>query len=349
MSGNGHRSFTLEELAEALGARLDGDGSLEIVGLGSLATAAAGELSHLSSPAYRDQLARTSASAVILNDRDRPLWHGPALIADNPYLAFARATQLFARLPALAAGVDAGVRVDASARISDDARIGPGVCIGANVRIGAQARIYANVVIGDDCDIGEGCLVMPNAVLYSDVVLGARCVVHSGAIIGADGFGFTPDEGGKLQAIAQLGGVRIGADCSIGACTSIDRGALDDTVIEDGVKIDNQVQIGHNCRIGAHSVICGCVGIVGSTRIGRHCVLAGGVGVGGDRPIEICDQVVVSGMTHVSASIREPGIYSGGVLHSPNRQWKKNAIRFGRLDELHRRVAQLERALLQRD
>jgi UDP-3-O-[3-hydroxymyristoyl] glucosamine N-acyltransferase len=189
---------------------------------------------------------------------------------------------------------------------------------------------------------------MPNVVLYRAVRLGRRCIVHSGAVIGADGFGFTAAEDGHLEAIAQLGGVNVGDDVSIGACTSIDRGALDDTVIEEGVKIDNQVQIGHNCHIGAHSVVCGCVGIVGSTRIGRHCVLAGGVGIGGDRPIELCDRVVVSGMTHVSASIAEPGIYSGGVLHSRNRQWKKNALRFGRLDELHRRVAALERALKQR-
>jgi UDP-3-O-[3-hydroxymyristoyl] glucosamine N-acyltransferase len=135
---------------------------------------------------------------------------------------------------------------------------------------------------------------------------------------------------------------------SIGACTSIDRGAMDDTVIDDGVKIDNQVQIGHNCRIGEHTVICGCVGIVGSTRIGRHCVLAGGVGIGGDGPIELCDGVVVSGMTHVSSSIDRPGIYSGGILHGGSRQWKRNALRFQRLDELHRRVARLERQLAER-
>jgi UDP-3-O-[3-hydroxymyristoyl] glucosamine N-acyltransferase len=190
---------------------------------------------------------------------------------------------------------------------------------------------------------------MPNVVLYQDVRIGPRTLVHSGAVIGADGFGFTPDEQMHLQAVAQVGGVSIGADVSIGACTSIDRGAIEDTVIEDGVKIDNQVQIGHNCHIGAHSVICGCVGIVGSTRIGRHCVLAGGVGVGGDGPIEICDRVVVSGMTHVSSSIVEPGIYSGGVIHNVSQAWKKNALRFQKLDELSRRVKALEKKLLDED
>lgn len=336
-------NFTLRHLAEALSARLVGDAALSITGLGSLATAGPGELSHLSSPAYRDQLATSRASAVILAAKDLPLWSGPALVVANPYLAFARASQLFADLPELGAGVHPHAAVDPTAELADGVRVGPGAWVGAHARIGAGTRIYANAVVGEDCVVGEQCLLMANSVLYRRVILGARCTVHSGAVIGADGFGYTPAEDGHLEAIAQLGGVRIGTDVSIGACTSIDRGALDDTVIEDGVKIDNQVQIGHNCQIGAHSVICGCVGIVGSTRIGRHCVLAGGVGVGGDRPIELCDQVVVSGMTHVSASITEPGIYSGGVLHSANLQWKKNALRFNRLDELNRRVARLER------
>jgi UDP-3-O-[3-hydroxymyristoyl] glucosamine N-acyltransferase len=235
--------------------------------------------------------------------------------------------------------------VDATAEVADGVRIGPGVVIGPRCRIGAGTRLYANVAIGEDCLLGDDTVIMPNVVLYPGVTLGERCIVHSGSVIGADGFGFTPGEGGRLETIAQIGGVVIGADVSIGACTTIDRGAIDDTVIDEGVKIDNQVQIGHNCHIGAHSVICGCVGIVGSTRIGRHCVLAGGVGVGGDRPIEIADRVVVSGMTHVSSSISEPGVYSGGVLHAPNLAWKKNALRFGRLDELYRRVARLERVL----
>lgn len=344
MTRSAQPTLTLAQIGEAVGARLVGDGATVIGGLASLASAGAGQLSHLSSPAYRDQLATTRASAVILAERDAGLWSGAALITANPYLAFARASQLFARVPDLAEGVDPTARVDASAVLEPGVRIGPGVSIGPRSRIGAGCRIYANAVIAEDCVVDEDSLLMANCVLYRDVRLGARCVVHSGAVIGADGFGFTPAEDGRLQAIAQLGAVTVGADVSIGACTSIDRGALEDTVIEDGVKIDNQVQIGHNCRIGAHSVICGCVGIVGSTRIGRHCVLAGGVGVGGDRPIELCDQVVVSGMTHVSSSIDVPGIYSGGVLHSPNLKWKKNALRFNRLDELHRRVARMERS-----
>ncbi len=346
---NREATFTLGELAERLSARLVGDPGLKITGLGSLASAGPADLSHLSSATYRDQLAGTRAGAVILTERDLADRDGAALVVGNPYLTYARATQLFARVPELAAGVHPSAVVAGSAEVAPGARIGAGVVVGEDTRIGEDARIYPNAVVGAGCEVGDGCLIMANAVLYDRVRLGPRCTIHSGAVIGSDGFGFTPAEDGRLEAIAQLGGVTIGADVSIGACSAIDRGALDDTVIEDGVKIDNQVQIGHNCRIGAHSVICGCVGIVGSTRIGRHVVLAGGVGVGGDGPIEICDRAVVSGMTHVSASITEPGIYSGGVLHGPSRRWKRNALRFNRLDELNRRVAQLEKALGRRE
>jgi UDP-3-O-[3-hydroxymyristoyl] glucosamine N-acyltransferase len=338
-------SFTLSDLASRLSARLVGDPGIVIQGIASLRNAGPNDLSHLSSPSYRSQLAGTRAAAVILRQTDLDIWERPALVVNNPYLAFARASQLFARVPGLDVGVHASAHIDPSARLGEGVRIGPGVAVGAGAVIGARVRLYANAVVGEACEVGEDSMLMPNAALYAGVILGARCVIHSGAVIGADGFGFTPDERGHLVAVAQLGGVRIGDDVSVGACTSIDRGALDDTIIEDGVKIDNQVQIGHNCHIGAHTVICGCVGIVGSTRIGRHCVLAGGVGIGGGAPIELCDRVVVSGMTHVSASIDEPGVYSGGVLHGHNRQWKKNALRFQRLDDMHRRLARLERSL----
>ncbi|MGA0840902.1 MAG: UDP-3-O-(3-hydroxymyristoyl)glucosamine N-acyltransferase, partial [Pseudomonadales bacterium] len=235
--------------------------------------------------------------------------------------------------------------VDATAEIAASAILAEGVVVGPRVRIGRRVRLHAHVVIGADCVLDEDVELMPHVVLYPGVRIGARTIVHAGAVLGSDGFGFAPDELGRLEPIAQLGGLSIGADVRIGASTTIDRGALGDTVIGEGVKIDNQVQIGHNCQIGAHTVICGCVGIVGSTTIGRHCVLAGGVGVGGDGPITICDRVVVSGMTHVSASIDTPGVYSGGVLHGPSRRWKRNALRFNELDALARRVAGLERQL----
>ncbi|MGE0625486.1 MAG: UDP-3-O-(3-hydroxymyristoyl)glucosamine N-acyltransferase [Pseudomonadales bacterium] len=342
MTGAG-RSFTLEELAGLVGAEVSGDGTRVIRGLGSLEGAGEGDISHLSSAAYRHLLATTRAGAIILAPEDASRWGGDKLVTPKPYLAFARVSQLFAREPLLNAGVHPDAHVAASARVDASAAIGPGVVIGERTRIGANVRIHANTVVGEDCELAADVQLMANVVLYADVRIGERSIVHSGAVLGADGFGYTPDERGVLVTIAQLGGVQIGADVSIGAATTIDRGAIDDTVIGDGVKIDNQVQIGHNVQVGKHSVICGCVGIVGSTRIGAHVVLAGGVGVGGDGPIEICDRVVVSGMTHVSASISEPGIYSGGVIHSPTRQWKRNALRLLRLDDLFRRVARLER------
>ncbi len=337
--------FTLAQLAERVHGKVAGDPGTLISGLGSLETAQPGEISHLSSPTYRRYLRTTRASAVILNEEDAAAWAGVALVVSNPYLAFARISQLFARRPSVTPGIDPAARIAPDAVVEESACISAGVIVGPGSRVGARVRLFGNVVIGENCTLAEDVVLMPNVVLYTDVRIGARTVVHSGAVIGADGFGYAPDEQMQLEAIAQVGGVSIGADVSVGACTSIDRGAIGDTVIEDGVKIDNQVQIGHNCHIGAHSVVCGCVGIVGSTRLGRHCVLAGGVGIGGDGPIEICDHVVVSGMTHVSSSIDEPGVYSGGVIHNDSHSWKKNALRFQKLDELSRRVKALEKQL----
>ncbi len=338
-------SYTLTELAEHLKGRLVGDPTHRVSGLGSLEHAGAAEASHFSNPAYRSALAGSRAGVVVLREEDLSDWHGNAIVVPNPYLAFARLSQLFDSQDAASPGVHPSAVVDPAARVDPSARLGPGVVVGPRTTLGRDVTLGPNVAIGADCSLGAGCRVDANAVLYDRVQLGPRCVVHAGAVLGGAGFGFAPDEAGHLVPIAQLGGLRIGADVRIGAATTIDRGALEDTVIADGVKIDNQVQIGHNCEIGAHSVICGCVGLVGSTRIGRHCVLAGGVGIGGGAPITLCDGVTVSGMTHVSASISEPGVYSGGVLHAPSRSWKRNALRLGKLDGLFRRVAALERRL----
>lgn len=336
-------AYTLRELADHLQARLVGDADAVIKGLGSLATAEAGEVSHLSSPAYRKHLAATRATALILKENDLPLWKGNALVSENPYLSFALVSQLFGRRPELAEGHHRSCEIHPSAVVDPTARLGPGVVIGARSRIGPGVRLHAHVVVGEDCRIDDEVTLMPGVVIYPRVRMGARSVAHSGVVIGADGFGFTPSADGRLEPIAQLGGVVIGADVSIGAGTTIDCGAIDDTVIEDGVKIDNQVQIGHNCHVGAHTIICGCVGIAGSTRIGRHCVLAGKCGIGGDRPIELADGVVLSGGTNVMFSIDRPGVYSGAVVHETHQLWKRNALRLRRLEELHRRVTELEK------
>ena len=336
-------SYRLGELAERLGGRVVGNAEVAISGLGALPSATPGQITHLSNSAYRSDLPTTKASAVILRDRDLALCPTNAIVVGDPYFAFALASRLWERPPRLEDGIHPSARVDASAAIDRAVRIGPGVAVGSETTVAADVAIHANAVVGDRCRLDEGVRIMANATLYDDVKIGARSVVHANAVIGADGFGFARSSEGALAPIAQLGGVTIGRDVSIGAATTIDRGAIEDTLIEDGVKIDNQVQIGHNCRIGAHSVICGCVGIVGSTEIGRGCVLAGMVGVGGDRPIRICDGVTVSGCTHVSRSISEPGTYSGGVLQNAATAWKRNALRFQNLDELARRAATLDR------
>lgn len=339
------RAFTAAELAARVDARLIGDPDALVTGLAPLDRAGPGDLSHLSSAAWRGHLANAGGAVVVVGPADAERVTGTALIVERPYLAYARLSLLFDEAPALAVGIDDAAHIDPSAELGAEVAVAAGAVIGPGVRIGAGCRIGANVVIADGAVLGEACRIHPGAVLCHHVVLGSRCIVHPNAVIGADGFGFGRDESGRLVGIAQIGTVLLGDDVEVGAGSTIDRGAIDDTVVERGVKIDNQVQIGHNCRIGQDTVICGCTGIVGSSVIGARCVLAGGVGVGGDGPVRIADDTVVSGMTHVSRSIEATGVYSSGTLHQPTRSWKRNALRFAQLDDMVRRIAALERRL----
>lgn len=340
---------TVREIAEAIGEKLSGgadvrgDATAAIRGLAPIDSAGPDRITHLSGPAYRRFLPATRAAAVLLRESDARACPSTAVVVANPYLAFAFVSQLFATPPRLPLGVHDAAHVDATAQVDPDAAVGPGAVVGARAQIGADAEIRANAYVGEDSRIGAATVVHPNACVYHGVRIGRRCVVHSGAVVGADGFGFTPGETGELVEIAQLGGVTIGDDVVVGACSTIDRGALTDTIVHDGVKIDNQVQIGHNCEIGEHTLICGAVGLAGSTKIGRHCALAGGAGVAGDGPVEICDYVQVGVVTTITRSITEPGVYSGGVLHNTNKRWRRNALRFNQLDELARRLARLEK------
>ena len=335
-----------EAIAESLtgGVRVIGQDDTEITGLGPIEQAKTGQITHLSGSAYRRFLATTGASAVLLREADAARCPTVAVVVANPYLAFALVSQLFDDAPRLPAGRHPSANVAASAKLHPTAAVAANATIAANARIGADVEIGAGAYIGEGAVVGRGSIVYANATLHHGVRLGQRCVIHSGAVIGADGFGFTPDEQGRLQAIAQLGSVVLGDDVSVGACSCIDRGAIADTVIRDGVKIDNQVQIGHNCDIGEHTLICGRVGIVGSTKIGRHCAFAGGAGVAGQNPIEICDFVQVGTVTTITRSITEPGVYMGGLLHNTAQRWRRNAVRFGQLDELAKRLARLEAA-----
>ena len=339
---------TLAEIASALGKSLDGgaavhgDGNIVVTGLAPIETAGAGDLTHLSGAAYRRFLPTTGAAAVLLRAEDVERCPAAAVVVGNPYLAFAFASQLFDDTPTPPPGVDAAAQVHSTARIHPLASVAAGAAVAANARIGAGAQIWPGAYVGEDVQIDTDTVIHSNATLYRNVRVGARCVIHAGAVIGADGFGFTPDERGRMQAIAQLGSVVIGDDVVVGAATTIDRGTLTDTVIRDGVKIDNQVQIGHNCDIGEHTVLCGQVGVAGSTRIGRHCMLGGGVGVAGDRPIAICDGVRVGAVTAVTRSIREPGVYLGAVLHNTAPRWKRTVLRLAELDEMAKRLGRLE-------
>ena len=340
---------TVNDIAKAVGAAISvdvevrGDGETEVTGLGPIDGATTGQITHLSSSAYRRFLSDTKASAVLVRESDAGSCPVAAVVVPDPYLAFALVSRLFDDAPCLSEGVDGTATIHPAAELDPSAAVGANASIAAGVVLGPRVEIGAGVRVGEGTRIGADSVVHPNATLYHGVTLGARCVIHSGAVIGADGFGFAPDERGRWQPIAQLGGVTLGNDVVVGACSTVDRGAITDTVVRDGVKIDNQVQIGHNCDIGEHTLICGRVGIVGSTKIGRHCVFAGGSGVAGDNPITICDHVQVASVTTISRSVDTPGVYAGGVLHNTVRRWRRNAVRFAQLDDIAKRLARLEK------
>ncbi|MEX1196992.1 MAG: UDP-3-O-(3-hydroxymyristoyl)glucosamine N-acyltransferase [Pseudohongiellaceae bacterium] len=347
--------YTLAELAHLLGTGYRGDPSRRLSRLATLKSAGQGDLSFLGNPRYARQLRSCKASAVIVDAASAEGAPCDCLIADDPYLTYARASQLFALLDDgelfdtdQPEGSGTGYSVHPTAVVSDQAVLGAGAVVGAcsvigpRVAIGSGVRVGANCVIGADTRIGADSRLYPGVTLYHRVSIGERAVIHGGAVIGADGFGFAFD-GRRSVKIAQLGGVRIGDDVEIGAGTTVDRGALDDTVIGDGVKIDNQVQIAHNCVVGEGSIICGCSALAGSTTLGRYCVIGGGVGIIGH--LEITDGVTVSAMSFVSRSIKRPGVYSSGTLLQETREWKKNSLRLQNLDTLSKRVRELESRL----
>jgi UDP-3-O-[3-hydroxymyristoyl] glucosamine N-acyltransferase len=264
-----------------------------------------------------------------------------ALISTNPYATYARIAALLHPAVIAPAGVHPAASVDPSARVAASASVGAGAVIGAHCVLGERVQIGPGSVLGEGVTVGADCRIHSRVTLEHGVQLAERVTVRSGAVIGADGFGFARDREGWIP-VPQVGSVRIGADADIGANTTIDRGAIDDTVIGEGVKLDNQIQVAHNVQIGAHTVVAGCTGISGSTRIGARCMLGGAVGVAGH--LDICDDVVVTGQTLVSSSITKPGVYSGGIPAAPARDWRRMVGRFKRLDGTVARLARLERA-----
>lgn len=332
--------MTLGQLAEALGATLKGPEALQITGLATLQEAGPGQLSFLANPQYRKYLDSCQAGAVLLKAADAESFAGNALIVADPYQAYARISHLFDPKPKAVAGIHPSAVVAGDAQVDASASIGPFAVIESGARIEADVSIGAHCFIGARCVVGEGGWLAPRVTLYHDVVIGKRVVIQSGAVIGGEGFGFA-NEKGIWRKIAQIGGVTIGDDVEIGVNTAVDRGALSDTRIGDGVKLDNQIQIAHNVQIGDHTAMAACVGISGSTRIGKHCMLAGGVGLVGH--IDICDNVFVSGMTMVTRSITEPGSYSSGTAMQPLADWRKSAARIRQLDDMAKRLQQLEK------
>ncbi len=322
-------SLTLAQLAAALDAELRGDGDMRITGMATLKDATSGQLSFLANGRYRRFLAATRASAVILNAADADAARTAVLICDDPYVAYARAARLLHPAGDSPCGIHADALVDPGASVDAGAWIGPGTIVEANARIGNGVFVGPACVIGAGVSIGADSRLVARVTLLAGARIGQRVLLHPGVVIGSDGFGMA-QVSGRWEKIPQLGGVRIGDDVEIGANTTVDRGALGDTVIEEGVKIDNQVQVAHNVHIGAHSAIAGCVGISGSTRIGRHCTLAGGVGVVGH--LDIADHVHITGMSMVTHSIRTAGTYSAGTPLMENRLWRLNAARFKQLD-----------------
>ncbi|MCE7766175.1 UDP-3-O-(3-hydroxymyristoyl)glucosamine N-acyltransferase [Pseudomonas putida] len=333
-------TMTLGQLAEALGATLKGPEVLQITGLATLQEAGPGQLSFLANPQYRKYLDNCQAGAVLLKAADAESFAGNALIVADPYQAYARISHLFDPKPKAVAGIHPSAVVAEDAQVDASASIGPFAVIESGARIEADVSIGAHCFIGARCVVGEGGWLAPRVTLYHDVIIGKRVVIQSGAVIGGEGFGFA-NEKGIWRKIAQIGGVTIGDDVEIGVNTAVDRGALSDTRIGNGVKLDNQIQIAHNVQIGDHTAMAACVGISGSTRIGKHCMLAGGVGLVGH--IDICDNVFISGMTMVTRSITEPGSYSSGTAMQPLADWRKSAARIRQLDDMAKRLQQLEK------
>jgi UDP-3-O-[3-hydroxymyristoyl] glucosamine N-acyltransferase len=335
-------------LVERLGGQLVGDPNLEVTGIAPLADAGASHISFLSNSKLRAQAAQSGAAAMIVSAQDdatvAETYRGARIVTNNPYAYFARAAQYFAALNEVAppAGIHPTASVAAGAAVDPSAHIGPHVTIEDGAVIKAGAVIDAGCFIGKGAVIGEGTHLFANATFHARCEIGKRGIIHSGAVIGTDGFGFA-NEGGVYIKIPQTGRVMIGDDVDIGANTSIDRGALADTVIEDGVKLDNQIQIGHNCHIGAHTAMAGCVGVAGSAKIGKYCTFGGAAMVLGH--LTIADKVHISSGSMVSRSILEPGQYTGFYPLAKNAEWEKSAAIVRNLATMRDKIRALEKTI----
>lgn len=337
--------LTLGDIAKRLGAQLvGGDERILISSLAPLSNASAGQLTFLGDSKYRSQLSSTQASAVITSAQDQPICPTACLVVDNPAAAFAEIAVLFARQISQTTGIHATAVIAKTADIDQSASIGPHVVIGEHVKVGQHTQILPNTVIGNDVLIGDHTTIHPNVTVYAGSKIGSRVIIHSGAAIGSDGFG-NVNQAGKWYRIPQLGRAIIGDDVDIGANTCIDCGALGDTVIGDGVKLDNLIQVAHNVQIGDHTAMAAQVGIAGSTKIGEKCLFGGKVGVNGH--IDICDSIIVTGSSNITKTVAEPGVYASHFPAVNHKTWMKILACFKQLPLLHKKVKSLERQLSQ--
>ena len=334
--------MTLGDVADLLGAELRGDAGTCVSGIATLQNAAEGDISFLSNSRYQRYLQETGATAVLITRELAEQCPVSALVLDDPYCGFALLSHYFDPEPRPGAGIHASAVVAEDAEVSPSAWVGPNAVIEEKVRIGDNVRVGSGSVVGARSQIGEGSVLAANVSIYHDVRIGARCRISSGAAIGSDGFGYA-HAGTHWERIAQIGGVWLGDDVDVGANTCIDRGALDDTVVGNGVKLDNMIQISHNVVIGDNTIMAGHAGVAGSTHVGRNCVFGGAAAVSGH--LEIADNVHLTGMAMVTRSLKEPGVYSSGTGVEPNPDWRRSVVRFRQLDEMAQRLKALEKKL----
>jgi len=335
-------AVSLGELAVRFGCELRGNPDTLVERVGTLANADGQSVAFLSESRNRRELSATRAAVVVLDRKAADACPTAALICDNPRATFARITTLLHPAPQHVPGIHPSASVSATARIDPTAQVGALSVVGDRAVIGPRVYVGPQCIVEEDVILAEDIRLVASVTLCRGVTIGARTVIQPGVVIGGDGFGFAPEQG-KWVKVPQVGSVRIGADVEIGANTTIDRGAIEDTVVEDGVKFDNQIQVGHNVRIGAHTVIAGCTGISGSTVIGKHCIIGGAVGIAGH--ITIGDGITITGFAMVSRSLSEPGVYSSGIPIEESKLWRRQVARYRNLESLGKRVKELERAV----
>ena len=334
--------ISLDSLAKKLNAQLHGDGNVTICAVASLENAKQGELTFLSSSRYKKYLAQCKATAVLIKENDLSSCKTNALVVKDPYLAYALVAQMLDTTPECAKNIASTAYIAPTAILGKNVAIGHNAVIEDGAVLGDNVQIGAGGVIGKNAKIGNNTRLWPNVTIYHDVEIGNDCLFQSGAVIGAEGFGYANNLG-RWEKIPQVGRVIIGNNVEIGASTTIDRGAIDDTIIGNGVIIDNQCQIGHNVHIGDHSAMAAASAIGGGTKIGKYCMIAGACAFNGH--INICDQVVITGMSMVMRSITTPGVYSSGIPLQTNKEWHKTAARTMRIEDMYRRLKRVENQL----